>query len=131
MGQWGKPGKSFAGKCLARARISVSWSTLFNYKYSIPTPLRLSKNDIRTCHHACLSVYGANRLIDLSRGPYSRNSTGIGTMTAAIQPRSVPAHWIPRLLNIWRVKSGKQAPTMERIIVFAAKAEAALIVGLV
>jgi hypothetical protein len=30
------------------------------------------------------------------------------------------------LLNICRVKSGKTPPTIERIIVFAAKAEAAL-----
>ena len=51
---------------------------------------------------------------------------GMGTQRAERQPSRVPAHWMPRLLNIWRVKSGKPAASMERRKVFAAMAEAAL-----
>lgn len=70
---------------------------------------------------------GANRLIPRNRRPNSINSTGIGTIIAPRHPSSVPAHWMPRLLNICRVNSGKHAPTMDRIIVLAANAEAALV----
>lgn len=50
----------------------------------------------------------------------------MGTMMAAIQPRSVPAHWMPMFLNICVAKSGKTEPTMDRIMVVAANADAAL-----
>ena len=46
-------------------------------------------------------------------------------MMAPRQPSSVPAHWMPRLLNICRVYSGKQPPITDRIMVLAAKADAA------
>ena len=50
----------------------------------------------------------------------------MGTQTAARQPSSVAAHWMPRLLNICRAKSGKPAAAMERRKVLAAMADAAL-----
>lgn len=72
---------------------------------------------------------GAKRLMLRNRRPKRINSNGIGTMMAAKQPRSVPAHCTPRLLNICRVYSGKHPATTDRIMVFAAKAEAALVMG--
>jgi len=50
----------------------------------------------------------------------------MGTRIAAIHPSKVPAHWTPRFSNICVAKRGKTAPTQDRIMVFAAKAEAAL-----
>ena len=47
-------------------------------------------------------------------------------MTVARQPSNVPAHWMCRLLNICREKSGNPAATKDRRKVFAAIAEAAL-----
>jgi hypothetical protein len=47
-------------------------------------------------------------------------------MTAARQPSNVPAHWMCRLLNICREKSGNPAATKDLRKVFAAIAEAAL-----
>lgn len=72
---------------------------------------------------------GANRLILRKRRPKRMNNNGIGTIMVAKQPNNVPAHWLPRLLNICRVNSGKLPPTKDRIIVLAAKADAALLDG--
>lgn len=47
-------------------------------------------------------------------------------MIAARHPRRVPAHCTPRLTNICFEKRGKAAPTADRMMVFAAKTEAAL-----
>lgn len=63
----------------------------------------------------------------LKAGPHLINASGIGTMRAARHPRSVPAHCTPRLTNICRENRGKAAPTADRMIVFAAKTEAALV----
>lgn len=57
-----------------------------------------------------------------------RKMMGMGIMTAAIQPRRVDAHCTPMFPNICVVKSGKEAPTRDRSIMFAANAEAALYV---
>jgi hypothetical protein len=54
------------------------------------------------------------------------NARGIGTMMSARQPSNVPAHCTPRLTNICFEKRGKEAPTADRIMVFAAKTDAAL-----
>lgn len=71
---------------------------------------------------------GDRRLFWRIFGPYIRNAIGIGIIKAAIHPSSVPAHWTPRFLNICLENSGKQAPTRDRSIVLAAKADAALVV---
>lgn len=55
------------------------------------------------------------------------NARGIGTIIAARQPRRVPAHCTPRFRNICLEKRGNAAPTVDRMIVFAAKTDAALI----
>lgn len=47
-------------------------------------------------------------------------------MIAARQPKRVPAHWTPRLMNICFENNGNAAATADRIIVLAAKTEAAL-----
>ena len=52
--------------------------------------------------------------------------TGMGTNTAATQPRSVPVQLTFRALNMYMLKRGKPAPARERRKVFAAMAEAAL-----
>ena len=54
------------------------------------------------------------------------NAKGIGIIIAPRHPNNVPAHWTPRLVNIWREKRGKHAPTADRRIVLAANTEAAL-----
>ena len=69
---------------------------------------------------------GDRRLFCRIFGPYMRNAMGIGIIRAAIHPSSVPAHCTPRFSNICLEKSGKQAPTRDRSIVLAAKADAAL-----
>lgn len=56
------------------------------------------------------------------------NARGIGTMIRARHPRSVPAHCTPRFWNICFANSGNAAPTADRMIVFAANTEAALII---
>lgn len=50
----------------------------------------------------------------------------MGTMIAAIQPSSVPAHWMPMFWNTCVTKSGKTKPTIDRIMVVAANVDAAL-----
>lgn len=47
-------------------------------------------------------------------------------MMSARQPSNVPAHWTPRLTNICFENRGNAAPTADRIMVFAAKTDAAL-----
>lgn len=54
------------------------------------------------------------------------NPAGMGIIMAARQPSKVPAHWIPKLLNICRANKGKPAPIADRRIVFAANNDAAL-----
>jgi hypothetical protein len=54
------------------------------------------------------------------------NPAGIGIIMAARQPSKVPAHWMPRLLNICLAKRGNTEPIAERRMVFAAKTDAAL-----
>lgn len=48
-------------------------------------------------------------------------------MMSARQPTSVPAHWMPRLLNICVVNNGKAPATKLLSTVFAAMTEAALL----
>lgn len=55
-----------------------------------------------------------------------RNTMGMGIMAAAIQPSRVDAHCTPMFPNICVVNNGKQAPTRDRSIMFAANADAAL-----
>lgn len=50
----------------------------------------------------------------------------MGIITAAKQPIKVPAHWIPRFWNICLVKSGNPAAKLDRRIILAATADAAL-----
>lgn len=47
------------------------------------------------------------------------------------QPNKVPAHWTPRLLNICRANRGKHPPITDRRIVFAAKTDAVLLMGII
>lgn len=73
-----------------------------------------------------VSKTGANLDFLRSAGPNLMNTRGIGTMITARQPRRVAAHCTPRFINICFENSGKAAPTADRIIVLAAKTEAAL-----
>ena len=72
------------------------------------------------------SQRGANLLRRRSFFPNSKKQMGIGTSTAATQPSSVAAHWIPMWVNICREKRGKLEATSDRQKVFAAMADAAL-----
>jgi hypothetical protein len=65
--------------------------------------------------------------IFLNAGPHFINANGIGTIMRARQPKRVPAHWTPRFWNICFVKRGNAAATEDRMIVLAAKTDAALI----
>ena len=47
-------------------------------------------------------------------------------MATARQPRSVPAHLVPKFSNICVENSGNAAATLERRMMFAATVEAAL-----
>lgn len=75
------------------------------------------------------SKVGANLDLFLNEGPNLMNASGIGTMINARQPNSVPAHCTPRFTNICFEKRGKAAPTADRMIVLAAKTDAALGTG--
>lgn len=70
------------------------------------------------------TIHGANLLPALMRGPYRKNKKGLGLRRSPIKPKSVHAQLIPSLENIWTVKRGKAAATAERIMVFAANADA-------
>lgn len=72
------------------------------------------------------SKTGANLDFFLSAGPNLMNANGIGTMITARQPNNVPAHCTPRFKNICFENRGKAAPTADRMMVLAAKTEAAL-----
>jgi hypothetical protein len=69
---------------------------------------------------------GANLLCFLIFAPEKKNQTGIGRRIAAKHPTSVIPQLIPRRLNIYVEKRGQAAAMKERIIVFAATADAAL-----
>lgn len=55
-----------------------------------------------------------------------RKAIGMGIISAAMHPSNVAAHCTPMFSNIWVAKRGKAAPTVERTIMLAAKADAAL-----
>ena len=71
-------------------------------------------------------MVGANLLLALILWPYFQNIMGIGTNTAATQPRRVPDQLTWMALNMYVANNGKTAPAMDRRKVFAAMAEAAL-----
>lgn len=105
--------------------MGINLSRLYNYGLWMLQCLGVIK--LFKAYQDCfIHSAGASLLIWRSRWPKKRKSTGMGIITTARHPNSVPAHWMPKLLNICRVNNGNTAPTMLRIIVLAAKAEAAL-----
>lgn len=79
--------------------------------------------------HGKLMVVGrrVGMKLDLARsaGPNCLRTRGIGSISSAMHPSKVDAHFVVSLWNILSANSGNAAPNTERMTVFVASAEAA------